>query len=244
MKLRVCTGWSPRGREEYGQRFLAAFNRHWPREVELQVYVEDCDRSIAPMCERDLWAIPGAREFADRHRGNPLMNGLEPRQGWKDSDRRNRYSFRFDAYKFFKQVLIPGAAAADLADGDILVWLDGDTVTLNPVPFDFVPGLLGDADVAYLNRPPKHSEIGFWAVRISQLTRAFLWQMAAIYTTDEFIDLPQWHSAYVWDEARRRCQLREAHLCPPGARGHVWPSSPLARYLRHDKGKRKGPPHG
>ena len=244
MKLRVCTGWSPRGREEYGQRFLAAFNRYWPGKVELQVWVEDADRDMGLMVERDLWAIPGAREFAERHRDDPLMNGREPRDGWKQSDLRNRYSFRFDAYKFFKQILIPGAAASGLDDGDILVWLDGDTVTLRPVPFNFVPDLLGDADVAYLNRPPKHSEIGFWAVRINERTREFLRAMADLYTSDRFIQLAQWHSAYVWDRAREAAGLRERHLCPPGARGHVWPSSPLARYLRHDKGKRKEAPHG
>lgn len=242
--IRVCTGWSPAGREEYGQRFLRSFNRHWPREVRLQVYVEDVDRSIAPMCERDLWAIPGAREFADRHRDNPAMNGRQANARWKDREVREGYSFKFDAYKFFKQILIPQAAAEGLRDGDILVWLDGDTETLHPVPNDFVAQLLGDAEVCYLNRHRQHSEIGFWAVRINDRTRDFLGAMADLYTSDRFLALPEWHSAYIWDEARRHAGLCERHLVRPGQRGHVWPSTALARYLRHDKGKRKGRGHG
>ncbi len=239
MTLRVCTGWSPAGRIAYGNRFLASFNANWPAEVELQVYVEDCGSS-GPMVERDLWSIPGAREFADRYRDNPEANGRKVREGWKDSDRRKGYSFRFDAYKFFKQILIPQQASLDLVDGDVLVWLDGDTVTLRPVPVGWVEGLLRDGDVCYLNRQPKHSEIGFWAVRINPRTRQFLAEIALIYTSDEFLQLAQWHSAFIWDTARKAAGLKERHLCRPGSRGHVWPTSPLGVYLRHDKGERKG----
>lgn len=244
MITRVCTGWSPSGREEYGLRFLRAFNQYWPREVQLQVYVEDVDRSIAPMCERDLWAIPGARAFADRYRSSKMHNGRMPKLGWKERDLREGYSFRFDAYKFFKQILIPQEAAKGLEDGDILAWLDGDTETLRPVPPDFVDQLLGDAEVCYLNRHRQHSEIGFWAVRINARTRLFLTTMAYIYTSDKFLTLPEWHSAFIWDHARSLFTLNERHLVEPGQRGHVWPSTPLAQYLRHDKGKRKGRARG
>lgn len=239
MITRVCTGWSPAGRITYGERFLAAFDKHWPVDVELQVYVEERHPMPRNAC-RSLWVIPGAQEFADRYRANLEANGRHPRQGWKDREITSGYSFKWDAFKFFKQILIPGQAARDLQDGDVLVWLDGDTVTTNPIPPGWVEGLLAGADVVYLNRERQHSEIGFWAVRMGPKVREFLSEIALIYTSDEFLHLREWHSAFVWDTVRQAAGLVERRLCRPGQRGHVWPTTPLARYLVHLKGNRKG----
>lgn len=189
--------------------------------------------------ERLLWDIGGAREFHVKHVDNPAAHGRAPLPRWKEKERRGGYSFRFDAMKFWKQILIPGAAAADLADEDVLIWLDADVETVRPIGQIDILGLLGKAEVAFLSREPQHSEIGFWAVRLNARTRAFLADMAAIYTTGEVFGLPEWHSAFVWDVARRRAGLQERNLCRRGARGHVWPMSPLARWMRHDKGPRK-----
>lgn len=238
MKIKVCSGFSPKGRISYGNRFLETFDRYWPKEIALEVYVEEPMDMPRGAC-RLLWDIPGAIEFNAAHKDNPDSCGRIPHRIWKDAERAKGYSFRHDAQKFFKQILIPGAAAEGLNSGDILVWLDADVVTFKPVPADFVPGLLGDADVAYLGRERSHSEIGFWAIRISDKTKAFLAAMAHYYTTGSVFDLPEWHSAYVWDQARAAMQLRERNLCRPGARGHVWPDTKLAAYTVHNKGPRK-----
>jgi hypothetical protein len=238
MRVRVCSGFSPTGRLQYGERFLRSFDRYWPRGVELQVWVEEPMPMPRGAC-RDLWAIPGAREFHERHRDDLRLHGRAPTAIWKDREIAAGYSFRTDAYKFWKQILIPEASSAGLDDGDILVWLDGDVETFAPVPEDLVPSALGSAEVAYLNRDPKHSEIGFWALRINPSTRLFLHHIALQYRTDRFLDLREWHSAFIWDHERRKAGLIERSLCPPGSRGHVWPRTVLARCLRHDKGKRK-----
>jgi hypothetical protein len=151
------------------------------------------------------------------------------------------FSFRTDAYKFWKQILIPQAASLDMADGDILVWLDGDVDTIQPVPFELVPQLLGAAEVAYLGRSRGHSEIGFWAVRLNPRTRKFLADIALTYTSDLVFNLPEWHSAFVWDFCRKSMvpPLSEQNICPKPMAGHVWPYTRLARYTRHDKGARK-----
>lgn len=236
--IRVVSGFAPSAREVYGDRFLATFDAHWPKSVELQVYVEE----MFPMpraAERLLWDIEGAADFASRHMQRPSSNGRVVRPGWTPKDRAKGYSFRFDAYKFFKQILIPNAAAADMRDGDILVWLDGDVETIAPVPEGFVEGLLGDHDLVYLGREPiSHSEIGFWAVRLTDTTRYFLWAIANCYTSDAFLELREWHSAFVWDSIRRDMFIRSTSLSR-GRSGHVWPHTALAPYLRHDKGDRK-----
>jgi hypothetical protein len=112
--------------------------------------------------------------------------------------------------------------------------------TVAPIPEGFVEQLVGDADVCFLNRSRQHSEIGFWAVRLKPRTRQFLHEIAEVYRSDAFLDLPEWHSAFVWDHVRKQSGLVEQHLCRPGLTGHVWPHSPLAKFMRHDKGLRKG----
>jgi hypothetical protein len=86
-----------------------------------------------------------------------------------------------------------------------------------------------------------HSEIGFWAVRICKQSISMLRDLAEVYTTDAFLMLPQHHSAYVFDYVRQKAQdrgLRSKNLTPGGS-GHVWLSSPLAKYTDHLKGSRR-----
>ncbi len=234
--IRVCSGWSPQGRITYGERFLASFDRFWHGEVELAVYVEDPHDMPRRAC-RDLWSIPGARDCAERY-NTPASTGRLVRPEWKQSCRDQGYNFRYDAFKFFRQILIPQAAALDMDDGDILIWLDGDVVTTAPVNPAKIESILGDADVCFLGREPKHSEIGFWAVRLNHRTCAFLHLIAEAYMSGSVLVLREWHSAFVWDHYRRLSPMKQRDLTP-GARGHVFPISPVGRCLSHDKGRRK-----
>lgn len=236
--IRVCSGFSPTGRGQYGERFLRSFDAHWPSSVELQVYVEE-PMDMPRDAWRSLWDIPGAAEFHLRHAQDLAAQGLTQQPCWKDKERARGYSFRTDAYKFWKQIVIPQAAAADMADGDILVWIDADVETTRDVPPNFVEQLLGVHDVVYLGRDLSHSEIGFWAVRLGDRVRSFLHQIAETYTTDHVFQLREWHSAFVWDHVRTRSGLLERNLVRKGLRGHVWPHTVLAKYTRHDKGPRK-----
>lgn len=237
--IRVCSGWNIRGREQYGWDFLRTFDQHWPKSVQLQVWVEE-PQDMPRRAYRSLWDIPGAVDFHDRHRAHPDVQGLAVKPCWKEGERRTGYSFRTDAYKFWKQILIPGATARGMADGDILIWLDGDVVTTTDVSERRIEDLVGNHQVAFLGREPQHSEIGFWAVRLDPQTRQFLDDMADWYKSDRFMELPEWHSAFIWDAARRPLHLRERNLCPPRARGHVFPLSPVGKFLNHLKGPRKG----
>lgn len=239
MRVRVCSGWHPEGHVQYGRRFLASFDRYWPKEVELQVYTEVFEPMAREAC-RSLWTCPGSRELKEQLGQSARYQGREPFSAWKDKEVRAGYSYRFDAAKFWKQILIPETAATGLDDGDVLIWLDGDVETTAKIPDNFVDLVLPEGlDIAYLGREPKHSEIGFWAVRIDVETRVFLSGLANCYRTGEFKGMSEWHSAYVWDRVRERFNLREHNLCKPGARGHVWPNTILGQWTRHDKGKRK-----
>lgn len=247
MTIHVCTGWSPTGRFEYGERFLETFDRHWPESVGLQVYVEE-PMPMPRGAYRSLWDCEGVRDFLERTAGDRKHDGKRPesvpptapRQSfWRQAEWEDDYSFRFDARKFCKQLFIPEEAARDLSDGEILVWLDGDVVATANVPEDFVPQLLGDADGAYLGRTGTHSEIGFWCVRLSRGTRQFLYALANTYRTGRIFSLAQTHSAFVWDDVRQAMPFLNFRNLTPTGHGHVWEQSPLSPFLRHDKGKRK-----
>jgi hypothetical protein len=240
--MRIITGWSPSGWLQYGQRFLSSFERYWPNDVELNVYVEELSpigntrHSVRQVL---LDQIQGCVEFIEKYRNDKRANGEEVQASWKDSCRASGYNFRFDAWKFCRQGFIPYHAAQDMQSG-ILCWLDGDVVTTSAVPTGWIESLIPEyAAVSYLGREPKHSEIG---VQIYRLPRAMsiLRDFSDLYRTEAVFELKEWHSAYVFDQARRMNKDIPVHNMTPGGNGNVWLQSPMIRHTDHLKGKRKG----
>lgn len=241
MKIQVCTGFSPKGYEEYGKRFLDSFEKHWPREIGLNVYVEQ------PVAAPFARVIPlaecgGVMDFIARHKDDPEKNGRKPNDKWKERHKRGGYNFRFDAVKFCRQCFIPSHTARYMADGDLLVWFDADVLTFDTPPKGFLDSIIGDADLAYLGRTGMHSEIGYWSVRLNERTRSFVDLFAFMWRSDRVFDLAEWHSAFVFDHCRNVSRMNEKNLTPNG-RGHVWFQSPLGKYTDHCKGARKALGH-
>jgi hypothetical protein len=239
--MKVITGWSPSGWLQYGQKFLSSFERFWPVEVELRVYVEEffeIQESKRFIEQVKLDAIPGCMDFINKYRGDKRANGELVQKNWKDSCKINGYNFKFDAWKFCRQGFIPYHAAQEMATG-VLCWLDGDVVTNRAVPTGFIEGLIPEhAAVAYLGRGPKHSEIGVQIYRVPE-AMPVLQDFSEFYRTETVFGLKEWHSAYVFDEARKMSDVR-THDMTPGGSGNVWLQSPMAAYTEHLKGKRKG----
>jgi len=237
----IVSGFSESGYRSYGSRFLETFDRFWPKDVRLAVYVEKFVAMPRGSC-RSLWDCPGASEFYDRHKDNSEHCGRKQNALWRAKDVGQEYAWRFDALKWFRQCLIPDSAADGLPDGEILCWLDADVITHHAVPAQFVEDLLGSADLVYLGRKQTHSEIGFWAVRLGPLTRAFVHAFAEMWRTDEVFEQTQWHSAFIFDIVRERfmAQGMNAKDLTPGGRGHVWHRCPeLSRHLDHLKGEER-----
>jgi hypothetical protein len=235
--IRVCSGFSPRGYAEYGKRFLETFHNYWPKEIDLVVYGEkpvDMPRGEF----RSLWDCHGAPEFLARHRNDAEKNGRKPRHGWREREIKGGYCYKFDACKFFRQLFIPEGAAKGMDSGDILVWLDGDVITFADVPSDAIPKMMHGHDLAFLGRQGAHSEIGFWAVRITPEIKGFLSALAEIWRIDAVFDLPEWHSAYVFDHVRKCGKFSQIDLTP-GGRAHVWFQSPLGKFSDHCKGEHR-----
>ncbi len=195
----IVTGmWGPKA-QAYADIFLPPFDRYLAGRYNLQVW---SDQRIDGAGDRQRWigATDGWVDFMGRHRNDDEKAGRavnRPRP-WKDKEVAAGYNFKFDATRFAGQAFVPEAAAKELPDGAVLCWLDADVAALRDVPTGFIEKLLGDDDGAYLGRGEKHSEIGFWAVRLSGRTRAMLEGFADCYRGDCVFGMSEWHSAYVW----------------------------------------------
>lgn len=224
--------------ERYGRTFAQTFADNWPADVEL-VIVTDRFIGLPRGKQAPLELISGYRAFLDRWSSDMAAMGHRAPQGTKTNE--NGYSWRHDAVKWMPQALAPIPGIEGLEDGDIFVWFDADTETTSKVPARWIESLLGDADVACIRRPGRHTEIGFYAMRMGPGTRRVLRLFADFYLNDSVFKLTEWHSAFVWDRAlETEPELRVHDLNPTGARGHAWPKTTmLADKTLHHKGKRK-----
>lgn len=231
----VVSGFNPAGYLQYGRQFMGNFHQHWPEEVRLKVFTEEVVE-VPRGGIRSLWTCPGSKEFIERHSGIPERNGRSPVKGWGSKDHRKGYCYRYDAVKFSRQCIIPTNAADESEDGEVLCWLDADTITFKDIPPNFVESFLSDHDICYLGRMNLHSEIGFWAVRLNDRTRRFLAGLSYVYTSDEVFNYPEWHSAFMFDRIRERHSgLKSLNLTPRG-HSHVWFQTPLGNFMDHLKG--------
>lgn len=235
MTTTVVSGFNPSGYEEYGKSFIRTFDRHWPHDIKLVVYVEEPIKTSHT--QRSVLDVPGCREFIEGHT-DAQSNGKQPVPGWREKDVRHGYAWRYDAVRFCRQLFIPEHASSFMSDGDVLVWLDGDVVTFADVPAGLIENMIGDYDLIYMGRDVMAPELGFWAVKLKPNTRLFLSNLAECYRTESVFKLREWHSGFVFDHALNRFKtsgLINAKSLTSG-HGHVWFQSDIGRYTDHLKG--------
>lgn len=191
---------------------MDTFNKFWV-DIPIRAYTDE------DLEDRSEW-LP---EFKQRHRGRSTDN------------------YRFDAVRFAHKV-----AALELAyrvgRGDALVWIDADCVTHAPVDAEWLAGLLGGADFAYLRRASKYPECGFMLLRRSQATSELLRRLVSLYVTDDLFKLDEWHDSWAIEYVRKGLggSLKCASLSGAyESTGHPFVNGPLGEKLDHCKGKRK-----
>lgn len=222
--------------DRYGVAFAETFCKFWPAEYGFFL-ITDKERPVFRGRQLPLHKVPGYRIFKSENEHNPIAHGMD-RPGAK-VDKQGK-SWRHDAMKWFPQGLSPRAAMNTLQDGDILVWLDADVHTVAPVPADWIENLLGDHDIACLQRAGTHSEIGFIAFSVNPRTRKVVDMMAEAYVSGSIYKMREQHSAFVFDRCVEAVpDVKVKNLNETGRKGHVWPHTELAKYTVHKKGKRK-----
>lgn len=156
---------------------------------------------------------------------------------------RSTDNYRFDAVRFAHKV-----AALELAYRlgweDVLVWIDADCVTHQDVTAEWLSGLIGDADFAYLRRENKYPECGFMMFRRNKATSELIRRLVMLYRTDDLFALREWHDSWAIEQVRKGMELEGALKCTSlsGAyesTGHPFVNGPLGEKLDHCKGKRK-----
>jgi len=222
MTVNVVTTFSQKGYEVYGRKMIQSFADCWPQDVKLFAFYEGDKPDDAS--SRATWVSLDA----DKDRETFI------RENEDRGDTPEDYRFRVIRYshKVWAQTAAPRHGK--------LIWLDADTVTVNPVTSDILAQILPPDDkmAAYLARPyHRHTETGF----ISYNTNAgpLLDEMRRIYVSNEVFKLPEWHDCAVFDHARvkfERKGFRFHNLCPTAMGLNVFEQSPLASIIRHNKG--------
>ena len=103
MKYTVITTFHDQGLKQYGQRMIDTFEQHWPTEVDLIVYAENCrprsSKSNVQIIDL-LEASTDLQQFVERHKNNPLAHG----QSTPDKQIDPKKQFRWDAVRFAYKV--------------------------------------------------------------------------------------------------------------------------------------------
>ncbi len=240
-RLTIVTGWSPKGWQEYAARFYHSFMRGFSA-VKFVAYTE-VKQDLHRFEVRNVWEIPGARDFFEEYKDDRTANGRTPTPGWKSSAVTKGYNFRFDAVKFCRQAFIPYHALT-LCDTEYMAWFDADVVVSRVENVENIVAMLpADKDVAYLGRKGRHSEIGFQLYSLRDGAFAVAGEFARLYGSREIFDLLEWHSAYAFDYAVQKMERLGRASChnitPECTHSDVWNYSPLAKFSMHLKGDRK-----
>lgn len=244
----VVTGFSMRGLDEYGYRFLDSYVSPFP----LVAYLGDAGDEgknmlglrVGGVASSDYAQIrmqeniPGYSEFQARWGGKPVACGTDPKHiGGKNA----HYNYRFDIVKFSKMIYVMADAAIRISDagGGLMMWLDGDSVLRRPMPDDmfdrFLPPGYG---YSYLGRRGTHTETGFLIFRLPEAL-PILVSWVEYLNCDTWQNEEEWHSAYLFDRAREQHPKIRGYDLTPGKRGHVIHQCAVGHYIDHLKGNRK-----
>ena len=237
-EVRVCTLMWGTAWERFGEDFAKSFQQYWDPSIEVNLVT---DKLLPFDRARQIWLdqIDDYNEFMTKWKDKSDLNDLpidrdkiEPRHFWKH-----------DAVKWIPQVVTPKAVLQKnqhWVDGDIFVWLDADVVTTGSVDKQWIEKVLGDYDCACLQRKPVHTEIGFYALRLNEHTRAAMDRFSQLFVSFEIFNYEQQHSAYAWDIAiDENPNIRVNNLNKTNDRTHVFPLTVLNEKLIHNKGHRK-----
>lgn len=221
MKFEAVTTFNADGRDLYGRRMMATFADHWPADVPLRVYAEG-------------WQDEGTRDLLD---ASPWLGAFKA----KHKARRFR-DFRWDAVRFAHKVAAV-MAADEASDADVLIWMDGDTVTHSPVDYVALEGWAPRRNewIAWLDRKGLYPECGFYLInRRHPAHRTTMLAWRAMYETGALFTLPEHHDSYVLMRVVEDAGVGTKSLSGKGkGTAHPLVNGPLGAWFDHLKGNRK-----
>ena len=257
MSIAVLTSFNQSGYDQYGSRMIQSFLQHWPNEIQLHVYAQDCvvKESATNLTVHDLHqSAPALVQFKSRWQHTPKANGDVSKDPVRSKRRDAGKGFKWDAVKFAHKVYAIFACAEHCAT-DTMIWMDADTICHSTITMQDIHTLIPtDMDLCYLGRKGKYSECGLYAMNLkSSRTKDFLKEFQRVYDQAEsgIFLMEEWHDSFVFDRVRERFpQLQQldwaAHLHdirpnPKNSKGEGHPliNSRWGAWLDHLKGARK-----
>lgn len=222
----AVTTFSPQGYEDYGRACLESLDQHWPGKI--VAYIEEMPAGVAQRIElRQFYEIDNVVAWLERAR----------RHAGSDGESTEDYDFRYNAQKFCRKVF---AQDAVFDEDRYVFWFDADCVVKQPIPEEFLKGLLDDCALAYLGRRNSYTETGFIGFdtqhqNFKTFRDAYLpWIMSGKI----FSQLVGWHDCIAFDHARQGVAGR--NLTPQGIGiDNVIGQSVVGKYVSHLKGPRK-----
>lgn len=257
IKISVVTTFNEAGMRQYGQRMIDTFCENWPRDIKLYVYAEKCVPTISDHDQvilKDLDSVQELVNFKNRWKDIPKANGDVSNDPIRSKRKDSGKGFKWHAIRFAHKVYAIFDCAR-IADTDILVWMDGDTVCHSPITMKDVLSMIPiDRDLCYLGRKGKYSECGLYAMNLkSSVTRQFLAEFQRVYDDAEkgIFLMAEWHDSFVFDEVRKKfpelkqldwaSDLSDLRASPRNSlgEGHPLINSKWGAWLDHLKGDRK-----
>lgn len=259
-KILVVSSFSEVGYEQYGKDFLESFISYWPlgKDVDLRVYHHSRfprDKAFIPWVPKDLPVHPNVTyknldDFDEVLQVKEVFVKGAVKRIPKQFER--IVPWEYDVPKFVNKVFaIAEAVVSEGSKYDWLVWLDADTQTFKDVPKEFLDELLDDtADVIRMARPQatSYSETSFVAYNLKKapkkskavgLIDAIMFQ----YLSGEYVFHQEWHDGFIFERLLNVAivsnSLKAKNITPNATTLDAFGVSPLAAFMRHDKGNKK-----
>ncbi|MGE7413203.1 hypothetical protein [Methylobacterium tarhaniae] len=230
---------------EYAETMVESFDKNFPPEVKLIVYIDFKAPPDRARVEFRQIAQTGMR-LEDYHFS---LSGLQFALGraipYSEHDLANSYDIIWNARKFsFKVFTI--CHAIRTCDTDVVVWLDADSNIVDRIDYDVIARSIPEyAMVSYLGRSWRYTECGYVGYNMRHpLTAAFAETIVQMYTSGAVFSLKEWHDSYVFDVVRlyfeRYFGVRNFNIARyVDDLDHVFLNTELGLYIDHMKGPRK-----
>ena len=246
MKIKVITSYKPGTWNDFAKRAITSVLEHWPKNVDVYIYHEAQPQDIFEQ-PRIKWVDlhevqPELVKFKQRHKDNPVANGLN-------------VSYIWNAVRFANKVFCVTHAIKTSGGYDYVIWLDADTYTFRPMPIKFLENLLPrDTMLTYLGRlnPNLHDggkdpECGFVGYNLNHPEiYSYNNDWEKMYISGDVFKLTLgwtdcstlWHLSKIYQK-EKGVKVNDIGRWK-GVKGHhVFVNSELGLYIDHFKGDRK-----
>lgn len=238
MKYNLLTSFNESYWNEVAQETCLDLDKKWVPKETLFFYHElnqpILDNSKKLFSNRvqwiDLYENTSIQEFVDTWKDHPNANG-------------SGKGFRSNAVKFVHKTFAIWNCAKN-TNLDWLVWLDCDACFYNPIDQKFIDIVFDEKyNISYLGRPGKYSECGFLAFNLkNQETKDFLNAWEELYTSGNFVNLPETHDSWTFDYIRKSWSNQDMFNnlnSSATTNKNPFSQSRIGAYVIHAKGKDK-----